>query len=326
MRQTFPTFLVCAALSAQFLGENVFAQDYPQRPIRLVVPYGPGGSTDILARILSQKLSEQFGHQVIVDNRAGASGNIGANIVAKAVPDGYTLLMGAASTNAINPSLYRHMPYDAAQDFTPITRVAAVSNVFVVLPATSMRSISELVALAKSQPGKLTSSNGGAGDMTYLAGELFKSMAGLKIVAISYKSGSEAATAVLTKDVDMAISGVPVVMPHITGARLHPLAVTSVRRSSALPSVPTVAESGYPGYEADGWFGVFVPAAIPRQLVTKLNQEIVKILKMPETQQRLARIGAEVVGDTPEQFGAFVKSETAKWKKVINDSGTPLIN
>lgn len=327
MRLTFHvTSMAALVLAFGGLVTAAFAQQYPDRPIRLVVPYGPGGSTDILARIIGQKLVEKLGQQVVIDNRAGASGNVGAALVAKAPANGYTLLMGAASTQAINPSLYSRMPYDAIRDFAPISLVASVANVLVVLSSSPLDSLKNLVVVARSKPGELTYANGGTGDMTYLAGELFKSMAGLRIVHVAYKSGGDAVTAVFTKEVNFAFSGMPVAMPHITGNKLRALAISSPQRSSALPNVPTITESGYAGYEANGWFGVLAPAGTPKAIVDKLNSALVTILKTSDMHDRLAALGADPVGDTPEHFSSFIKAETAKWSKVIKDSGTPQVN
>ena len=297
------------------------AQAYPTKPIRLVVPFGAGSNSDILARMVGVRLAEAWKQQVVVDNRPGAGGNIGTDLVAKAPPDGYTIVLGAASVLAINQSLYSTMPYDSATAFAPITNMVKVTNVLVVSPALPVKSVQELIAYGKSNPGKLTFASAGAGGSQHLSGELFKSMAGIDMVHVAYKSGPLAHIDIISGQVQLMFDGMPTAMPQIKAAKLRPLAVTTARRSAQLPELPTVAEAGLPGYEAVGWFGFAAPAGTPREIVGKLNREIVRILNLPEVRERLIGLGAEPVGDSPEQFAQFIKAEAAKWGKLVRALG-----
>lgn len=307
--------LFCLAASV------ALAQGYPNKPVRMVVPFPPGGTTDILARAVGQKLSEAWGSQVIIDNRPGAGGNIGTDIVAKAAPDGYTLLMATVGTHAINGSLYAKLPFDPVKDFAPVTLVASVPNVLVVHPSLPATSVKELIALAKSKPGELTFASSGNGTSIHLAGELFKTMTGTKMLHIPYKGSAPAITDLLGGQTNMMFDNLPSAMPHIKSGKLRALAVTSAHRSAALPDVPTIAESGIPGYEASSWFGVVAPAGTPKEIVAKINADIVRGLSAPDLKDRLSGQGAEPVGNTPEQFAAYIKTETAKWAKVVKESG-----
>jgi tripartite-type tricarboxylate transporter receptor subunit TctC len=298
-----------------------FGETYPTKPIRMIVPFPAGGTTDILARSVGQKLGEAVGRQVIIDNRPGAGGNIGSDMVAKAAPDGYTLLMGTVGTHAINASLYAKMPYDHIQDFAPITLVAAVPNVLVVNPSVEAKSVRELIALAKAKPGQLSFASSGNGTSIHLSGELFKTMAGIDMLHVPYKGSAPALTDLIGGQVNLMFDNLPSSLPHIKAGKLRALAVTSGKRSPALPDVPTIAEAGLPGFEASSWFGVFAPAGTPKEIITRLNMEIVKALTSPELKERLAAQGAEAVGNSPEQFAAHIRSETAKWAKVVKASG-----
>ncbi|TRZ96832.1 MAG: tripartite tricarboxylate transporter substrate binding protein [Rhodocyclaceae bacterium] len=317
MRFLTKIFSVLLCLTAS-LG---YAQDYPNKPVRMVVPFPPGGTTDILARAVGQKLSESWGQQVVIDNRPGAGGNIGTDIVAKSPADGYTLLMGTVGTHSINASLYAKLPFDPIKDFTPVTLVASVPNVLVVNATVDAKSVKELIALAKSKPGQLAFASSGNGTSIHLAGELFKSMTGVAMLHIPYKGSAPAIAELLGGQTNMMFDNLPSAMPHIKSGRLRALAVTSVRRSPALPDVPTIAETGISGYEASSWFGVLAPAGTPKDIVARIQVDIAKALNAPEIKERLSGQGAEPVGNTPEQFAEHIKAESAKWAKVVKDSG-----
>ena len=297
------------------------AQGYPSQPIKLIVPFTAGGTTDILARTIGQKLGESLRQPVIVDNRPGAGGNIGADLVAKAKPDGYTLVMGTIGTQSINASLYSKMPYDSAKDFAPITLVAIVPNVLVVNPTVPAKSVAELIALAKSKPGALNFASSSTGGSPHLSGEMFKQMAGVDIAHVPYKGSAPAITDLLGGQVQLMFDNLPSALPQVKAGKLRALAVTSARRSPAAPDLPTIAEAGVPGYEVDSWFGILAPAGTPREIVNKLNAEIVKILQMPDVKERLSEQGAVPVGDTPEHFAEHIRKETVKWAKVVKASG-----
>jgi tripartite-type tricarboxylate transporter receptor subunit TctC len=291
--------------------------DYPTRPIHLVVPFGAGSVTDILARIVADKLGTALGQPVVVDNKPGAGGNIGAADVAAAPPDGYQLLMGAVSTNAINPSLYKNLKFDPLRDFAPITHVATVTNVLVVPASVPARSVGELVALMKA--GKMSYASGGAGGAQHLSAELFKSMTGADALHVPYKGGSAALTDLLSGRVQMMFCNLPVCLPHIKTGKLVALAVTSTDRSVLLPQIPTVAEVGLAGCGVDGWFGLFAPRNVPAAIQARLNREVTTILRRDDVRQLLLNQGAEPVADTQQAFASFVKSESDKWGRVIRE-------
>ncbi len=294
---------------------------YPTKPIRLVVPFPPGGATDILARNVAQKLTEAWGQQVIVDNRPGAGGNIGSELVAKSAPDGYTLVMGTVGTHAINASLYAKMPYDHVKDFVPVILVAGVPNVLVVNPSVPVNSVAELIAYAKANPGKLNFASSGNGTSIHLSGELFKVMAGVQITHIPYKGSAPALQDLLGGQVQLMFDNLPPSLPLIKAGKLRALAVTSATRAAALPDVPTMAEAGLPGFEASSWFGVLAPAGTPPAIVAKLNAEIGKWLASPDAKEKLLAQGANAAGGTPEDFAKHIQAETAKWAKVVKESG-----
>jgi len=300
------------------------AEVYPNKPVRLVVPFGAGGTGDILARVIGQHLSTGLGQQVVIDNRPGAGGNIGADVVAKAAPDGYTLLLAANSTHGANVSLYKKMPFDPVKDFAPVTLLASVSNLLLVHPSVPANSIKELIALAKSKPGQLNFASSGNGTSTHLAGELFKSMAGVDIVHIPYKSGAPAVTDLLSGHVTMLFNSTLAVLPHVKAGKLKALGISSVHRSPVLPEMPTIAESGLPGFEVTAWFGILAPAGTPKEIIHRLHAEIVKVLRLPEVKARLSDQGAEPVGNTPERFAAYIQAEIAKWAEVVKVSGARL--
>ncbi|HQD63640.1 MAG TPA: tripartite tricarboxylate transporter substrate binding protein [Casimicrobium huifangae] len=309
-----------AGLGALSLSAAAFAQ-YPNKPIKIIVPFLAGGTTDIMARAVAADLQKAFGQAVVVENRAGAGGNIGADAVAKSAPDGYTFLMGTVGTHAINMALYAKMPYDAVKDFAPVSLVAAVPNILVATPSFPVNSVKELIDLAKKEDGKLTFASSGSGTSIHLSGELFKQLAGVQMTHVPYKGSSAALPDVMSGQVNVMFDNAPSVMPHIKGGKLKAVAVTSGKRAPALPNVPTIAESGLPGFEASSWFGLLAPAGTPKEIVDKVSAQIQKMLQTPEMKERLASQGADGVGNTPEQFAAHIKTEIDKWAKVVKASG-----
>jgi len=309
-----------AGLGALSLSAAAFAQ-YPNKPIKIVVPFLAGGTTDIMARAVAADLQKAFGQAVVVENRAGAGGNIGADAVAKSAPDGYTFLMGTVGTHAINMALYTKMPYDAVKDFAPVSLVAAVPNILVATPSFPVNSVKELIDLVKKEDGKLTFASSGSGTSIHLSGELFKQLAGVQMTHVPYKGSSAALPDVMSGQVNVMFDNAPSVMPHIKGGKLKAIAVTSSKRAPALPNVPTIAESGLPGFEASSWFGLLAPAGTPKEIVDKVSAQIQKMLQTPEMKERLASQGADGVGNTPEQFAAHIKTEIDKWAKVVKASG-----
>ncbi|MCW5604729.1 MAG: tripartite tricarboxylate transporter substrate binding protein [Burkholderiales bacterium] len=307
-------FLYCLVVAGAVQAAD---RGYPTKPVRMVVPFGAGSISDILARTISTRMSESFGQQVVVDNRPGAGGNIGSDVVAKAPPDGYTILLGAASVIAINSSLFTNMPFDQATAFAHITQVSSNTNVLVVTPSLPAKSVKELIAYGRSNPGKLTFASSGAGGSIHLSGELFKSMAGIDMVHVAYKSSPLAHVDIMSGQVQLMFDGMPTALPQVKAGKLRALGVTAGKRSAQLPELPTIAEAGLPGYEAVGWFGFAAPAGTPGEVVARLNKEIVRILNLPDVRERLLGIGAEPVGSSPEAFSKFVKVEMAKWGKII---------
>ncbi len=293
------------------------AQTYPSKSLRMVVPYPPGGAVDVLGRLLAQKLSVSLGQSVVIENIPGASGIIGTTAASKAAPDGYTLLMGYVSTLAIHPSMYAKLSYDPAKDFVGISQVATTSLVMVVPPSLKVNSLQEFVALAKSKPGQLSYASVGNGSGAHLSAEMLKLMAGINIVQVPYKGSGPALTDLVGGHVQVMFDALPSSLPLVAAGKLKALAVTSAARSSAAPDIPTVAESGFPGYDIAPWFGVLVPSGTPAEIVSRLNSELVKILAQPDTKARLSGLGADPVSDTPEQFNAFMRAETIKWDKLV---------
>ncbi len=310
-----------AATLAVLAPHPAAADAYPAKPIRLVVAFPPGGGTDIIARSIAHKLAERFAQQVVVDNRPGAGGNIGTDIVAKSAPDGYTILMGSAGPLAINASLFAKMPFDPIKDLAPVTLAASTPNVLVVHPSLPARTVKELIALARAKPGEINFASSGHGTPAHLAGELFNSMAGVKLVHIPYKGAAPALADLLGGQVQIMFSTMPPALPHVKDGKLRALAVTSRKRSPATPELPTMDEAALPGFEAITWHGVVVPAGTPAAIIARLNREIVAILHLPEVVERLSGQGAEALGSTPEEFAAYIKSESAKWAKVVRESG-----
>jgi tripartite-type tricarboxylate transporter receptor subunit TctC len=313
--------LTAALLSAPAAG----ADAYPSKPIRYLVGFSAGGATDVLARAMSPRLSERFGQQVVVDNRPGANGNLAADIVAKAPADGYTLLLGTIGILAINPSLYQKLPFDPLRDFAPVCQLVSLSNVVVAHPALPVNSMKELIALAQARPGQLTYATSGSGGTGHLAGELFKTMAKVDLVHVPYKGGAPALIDVMSGQVQTFFATVPTALPQIKAGRIKALAVTTAKRSVALPQVPTVAEAaGLKGYEADNWYGLVVPGHTPKDIIARLHDEFVAVLKIPEVQERLLAQGLEPMPTAPEQFGAYIKSEIRKWARVVKDAHATL--
>jgi tripartite-type tricarboxylate transporter receptor subunit TctC len=297
------------------------AQAFPTKAITIIVPFSAGGTTDILARVLGQFISKDLGQPVIIDNRAGAGGNIGTQLVARAAPDGYTILMGTVGTHAINQSLYPKLAFDPIKDFAPLTRVALVPNLLVANPAQPFKTVKELMAYTKANPGKVTFGSSGSGTSIHLSGELFKQMAGVDIQHVAYKGSAPAVNDLLGNHIAIMFDNMPSAISHVKAGKLRPLAVTTAQRSPALPDVPTVAEAGVPGYEATSWFGLLAPAKTPAPVVAKLNAAILKALADPDVKNKLLEQGAEPAGETPAQFAAFIASETVKWGKIVKQSG-----
>ncbi|MBX9905914.1 MAG: tripartite tricarboxylate transporter substrate binding protein [Burkholderiales bacterium] len=307
------------ALALAMACGTAIAQSYPAKAVRIVVGYPPGGPTDVLARIVAQKLTESWGQQVLVDNRPGASGMIGAEVTVRAIPDGYTLLM-VPVTYAVTPSLYPKMSYDAVKDLAPVAQVAAAPFILVVHPTLPVKTVKDLITLARSRPAQLNYASASAGGMPHLAGELFNTMTGVKMVHIPYKGAAPATTDLLAGQVSLMFNNMLSAMPQVKNGRLRAIAVTSTKRSAAAPELPTIAET-VPGYEASGWYAALAPAATPRELITRLNNDMNRVMKMPDVTQRLAGDGVEAVGITAEQFGAYLRSEITKWGKVVQTSG-----
>jgi tripartite-type tricarboxylate transporter receptor subunit TctC len=297
------------------------AQSYPIKPIRLVVPFPAGGSLDVVARAIGQKLTEAWGQPVVIDNRPGAGGNIGADLVAKSVPDGYTILEGALSTHAVNVSLYAKMPYDPIKDFAPITLVAVTPNVLVLNASFPVNSVPELLAYARSHPGKLSFGSGSNGSAGHLAGELFKTQAGVDMVHIPYKGGAPALQALLAGDTQLMFDNLANSEAQLKAGKLKALAVTTAKRSSLAPQLPTLSETGLPGFDIYTWWGFMAPAGTPPEIIAKWNAAVTRILATPEMKAFFAQQGAEPAADSPEQFTALIKSEIAKYAKIVKQSG-----
>ena len=315
--------VLAAALSASgaAVAQQSSTAGYPTKSIRFVIPFPPGGPADIFGRTIGQQLSDRWHQQIVIDNRSGAGGILGAEIVAKAPPDGYTLLMGFVGTHAINPSLYKTLPYDNVKDYEPVGLVATATIVLVTHPTVQAKSVKELIALAKTKGADLTFGSPGNGTPQHLAGELFNTLAQVKTTHVPYKGAVPALQDLLGGRIAFIFSSMPPALPHVKVGKINALAVTSPKRSPATPELPTVAESGLPGYEVINWYAVLAPAGTPKDLVAKLNTEITRIMHLPEVKERLAGQGAESLTSTPQQAAAFIRSETAKWAKVVKFSG-----
>jgi len=311
------------ALCAALIAGTVFAQPYPSKTIRYIVAFPPGGGADVLSRILAPKLSEALGQQVVIDNRGGATGNIGAEIAARSPRDGYTILFAYAGTHAINPSIYSKMPFKES-DFAPIIWLSEVPQVLVVHPSLPVKTVKDLIALAKSKPDELTYGSSGSGAMNHLTAELFKLMTGTKMIHVPYKGGGPLAIALLSGEVSLMLGEPASVVQQVKAGKLRAIAVTSAKRALAMPELPTVAESGVPGYEYSTWYGLLSPAGVPRAIVNRLNKETVAALNDPEIRQRYIAQGVEPIPSTAAHFAAYLKSETAKWTKVVRAAKIPL--
>jgi tripartite-type tricarboxylate transporter receptor subunit TctC len=301
-------------------GGAVAQERYPQRPLHIVVPFAPGGSTDIIARLIGERLSGALGQPVLIENRSGAAGNIGAEIVARSAPDGYTLLMATTGVMSINNALYQNMSFDSSTNFDYVVFVTSITNVLIVAADSPLNNVAELIAAAKRSPGKLSFASSGAGSSTHMSAELFKIMAGVDLLHVPYKGSGPALPDVITGRVSMMFENMPGAVPYVRAGTVRALAVTGLRRTSALPEVPTVTESGILGYESLSWSGIAVAAGTPRDVVARLNREINAILAAPEMRQRLADQGAEAVGGTPEAFAEHAKRERDKWSRVIREA------
>jgi tripartite-type tricarboxylate transporter receptor subunit TctC len=318
-----PTSLLflAAALTA---APAALAQTYPTKTVRMIVAFPPGGTTDILARATAQKLTEAFGQQVVIDNRPGAGGNIGTELVARSPADGYTLLASPGSTLTSNPAVYAKVPFDTVRDFAPVTIIAEVPNVLIVHPSLPVKTVKELIALAKTRPGQLAYASTGAGQSTHLSAELFKQMARVDMIHVPYKGSAPALTDMVAGQVTVMFDNMPSCLPFVKAGRLKAIAVTSTRRSPTTPELPTVAEAALPGFDVTVWFSVLAPANTPRDIVARLNGEIVKALKAPDMRERLSQQGAEPVGNTPEEFAGVIKRDLAKWSKLVKDANIRL--
>ncbi len=314
-------FLTAMAAIACLHGA-AFAQAFPAKPVRIVVPFPPGGGTDIGTRILAQKLSEAWGQSVVIENKGGAAGIVGTEFVAKAAPDGYTLMMGNIGTHAINVSLYKKLPYDPVRDFAPISHIAGLPLFLLVHPSVPANSTTDLVALLKSRPGQFDYSSSGSGGSMHVAAELFKSMAGVRIVHIPYKGGGPAVADLIAGQVKISFATVLETLGHVKSGRVRALAVTSSRRSLAAPEFPTVAESGLPGYESTSWLALFAPAGTPREIVARVSADAARVMNTPEVRERFVAQGADPIGSTSEQLAAVLARDIAKYAKVMRDSGT----
>lgn len=306
------------AMAVVLVGPSA-AQTYPTRSIRFIAPFAAGGGTDLIARTLAQKLTGALGQSVVVDNRSGANAVIGTEIAAKSPSDGYTIMI-ATPTLTVNPSMVRKLPYDAIRDFAPVSLVATSPHLLAVHPSLPAKSVKELVALAKARPGQLTFSSGATGGSSHLSAELFSSIARIKMINVPYRGTGQAVLAIVTGEVSLGFNDVMTNLPQMKAGRLRGLAVTSLKRSSATPDLPTIAESGYPGFQSGVWYGVLAPAGTPPEIVSRLNAELVKITRNPEFLQRLTAEGGEAVGSSPEQFGNYIKTETARWAKIIKEA------
>jgi tripartite-type tricarboxylate transporter receptor subunit TctC len=321
IRRTFAKSAFAAlALLAAALPAPAAEDDYPTRPVKIVVPFAPGGSTDVVARILAEKLGTELKQTFIVDNRPGAGGNIGADVVAKSNADGYTLLMGTTGVLAINGHLYKNMPFDPDKDLVPVSYTSLITNILVVNPDVPARTVPELVRLARSKPGALTFASSGAGSSTHLSGELFKALAGVEILHVPYRGSSQALIDVISGQVTMLFDNAPSAIPFVQQGKLRAVAVTSTKRLPNLPDVPTIEESGVKGYESLSWSGIVAPAGTPRAIVNKLNAAIERILAMEDVKQKFAAMGVEPVGGPPEAFARHVRAESDKWGRLIKSA------
>ncbi len=314
--------LLAASFAA--LAVSAGAQTFPAKPIRVVVPFPPGGGTDIIAREITHKLTAQLGWTFVIDNKPGTGGNLGIDAVAKAAPDGYTLGLGQSSNLAINPTLYSKMPYDSVKDLAPVGLVASAPLVLVVATTSPYKTLADVVAASKAKPGSLNFASPGNGTVAHLSGELFQKTAGVKFTHVPYKGAAQAVTDLIGGQVELYMSSVPTMIGHIRNGKMRALAVSSLNRVDDLPQVPTIAESGYKGFESVTWFGFVAPAGTPKDVVTKFNAEMAKALQAADVKKKLGDQGADVLGGTPEQFGTLIKTDIARWAPVIKESGAKL--
>jgi len=312
--------IACGLLFAVALVAMPAYSQYPARPVRLIIPFPPGGGTDTMARAIAPKLSEYLGQQVVPENRGGAGANIGAEVAAKSAPDGYTIML-ATITNAIGATLYTRLNYDLARDFATITQLATTPHILVVHPSVPVKTVKEFTALAKSRPGQLTYSSSGAGSAAHLAGELFASLTGTKMVHVPYKGGGPSMIALVGGEVSVCFATMPSAVGYVRSGRLRGIAVTTDKRSPATPNLPTIAETGVAGYEAGSWYGLSAPAGTSKEIINRLHAETIKVMALPDIKERLANAGFEVVTSNPEQFGAFTRSEIQKWGKIVKSTG-----
>ena len=313
-----------ALAAAATLPLGAAAQNYPTKPITIVVPFAAGGTTDILARLVGQHLSTELGQPVVVENKAGAGGNIGAAFAAKAAADGHTLFMGTVGTHAINASLYKKLPYDPIKDFAPLTRVAMVPNLLVAHPSQPFKTVQEMSAYAKANPGKINFGSPGNGASPHLSGELFKSMTKVDMVHVPYKGSAPAVSDLLGGQISIMFDNLPSVIPHVRSGKLRAIAISTAKRSADLPDVPTISEAGVPGYEATSWFGMFAPAATPKPVLDKISAALGKVLANAEVKKKIDDQGGEPANETPAQFADFIQKESLKWGKVVKESGASL--
>lgn len=310
----------CAFCTGYFAAGALAASDFPDHPLRMVVPYPPGGGTDVVARAVGQKLGEAWKQNVVIDNRGGGGGNIGTEFVARAVPDGYTLLM-AISTFTVNPSLFKQLPWDPVRDFAPISKVGSSAYILVVHPSVPAHSVSQLIALARAKPDALSFVSSGIGSPLHLAGELFNLRANIKMVHVPYKGAGPAIIDLLAGQVQVLFGSSVTMLPHIRNGRLRALATTSAKRLRVAPEIPTIAEAGVPDCEVDGWYGILAPAGTPLERIRKLSDQLAAIMRTPEMRERFAKEGQEAIGTTPEEFARFIAAEVAKWSKVVRAAG-----
>ena len=313
-------FRLAAALLATVLPLLAAAQPYPNKPAKIIVGFAPGGGTDVVARLIGQKLQESMGQPFVVENRAGATGTIGADMVAKSAPDGYTILMGHVNSNAIAPNLFKTLPYDAVADFQPVTYVGYVPNILAVNPGVPVKNVAELIAAAKAEPNKFSYASSGVGSTQHLAGEMFQILTGTKLVHIPYKGSGQAITDLLSGQVAMNFDTMPPVLPHIQAGKLTAFAISTPQRLPQLPDVPTFAEVGITGFDVTNWYGVFVPAKTPKEIVNKLSAEINKAMQDPATRAKLVEIGTQLGGGSPQDFEVFLKAELAKYSRLVKEA------
>jgi len=321
MKSFAPVALAATLALAVLAPQNVHAQTYPIKPLRLIVPYAPGGATDIISRAAALEMSKSLGQPVTVDNRPGAGGNLGSEMAARSAPDGYTMVMSASSLHGITPFLYTKLNYDPNKDLVPVIVLASFSNVLVVNPGVKANSVKELIALAKARPGKLTYASSGSGSTIHMSGEMFKHMLGLDITHIPYKGSGPAVTDLMGGQVDMMFDNIPSAISHIRSGKLRALATTGAKRAASLPDLPTMAEAGVPGYESGAWFGLAVPAGTPKEIIARLNAEGQKATKAPEFIKRMSDLGYDIVGGPPEQMAAMIKDEIQRWGPIVKASG-----